>query len=244
MGFFDEEWNHLPKKVPYDAFLNVIAVIIHMVLPFPIYFYRRSEEKQDIVQRHQQENQSRFSIFKDKHFAEFLFNHFIIFLMFTDYLSALILNRYEVKTCHLTSVYEKKKTNPFFFSDLILVSCQITKVLSFTSTSLVLILFLSLQSFMFSKSFAYKFRHTYKCLILMKLRMTLLFLPIKMILRTRQMAKLVITNPKAWKRHLTSLNFNKIMDLLSRPMRIQILLILVQAILNPISISRKFMSNP
>ena len=92
MGYFDERWNSLPKKVPYDALLNVIAVIIHIVLPFPIYIYRRIEEKRDIQQRHQ-ENQLEQSIFKDKHLRDFLFNFFIIFIMFTDYFSALILNR-------------------------------------------------------------------------------------------------------------------------------------------------------
>ena len=68
MGYYDEEWQNLPKKIPYDSLLNIIAVIIHIILPIPIYFYRKKEEKRDFEQQHGQiQHNPKFLNTKDKY---------------------------------------------------------------------------------------------------------------------------------------------------------------------------------
>ena len=93
MGYYDEEWQNLPKKIPYDSLLNIIAVIIHIILPIPIYFYRKKEEKRDLEQQHGQiQHNPKYLNTKDKYFIQLIFNYFMIFILFTEYAGAYILN--------------------------------------------------------------------------------------------------------------------------------------------------------
>ena len=93
MGFYEDSWNELPKKIPYDAFLQLISVITHLILPLPMYFAKRNEEHRDIEQRKVVAGEEEYMANRGKHLVDLLFNYFVLFYMFTAYITIVILTR-------------------------------------------------------------------------------------------------------------------------------------------------------
>ena len=93
MGYYEESWNELPKKIPYDAFLQLISVITHLILPLPMYFAKRNEEHRDIEQRKVIAGEEEYMANHGKHLIDLLFNYFVLFYMFTAYITIVILTR-------------------------------------------------------------------------------------------------------------------------------------------------------
>ena len=93
MGYYEESWNELPKKIPYDAFLQLISVITHLTLPLPMYFAKRNEEHRDIEQRKVFAGEKECKANRGKHLVDLLFNYFVLFYMFTAYITIVILTR-------------------------------------------------------------------------------------------------------------------------------------------------------
>ena len=86
----------MPKRVLYDGLVQVVVVLIHIILPVPIYFAKRKEEKHDIEQRAYAIDQNTNENFKQqmkKHFSEFVFNYIIIALILVGYGFSLELHR-------------------------------------------------------------------------------------------------------------------------------------------------------
>ena len=94
MGYYDHSWDKLPKKIPYEAVFIVLAVVIHLVLPVPIYFYRKREEKIDQAQQHQFVQPNICVDPFNLYFKDFVLNYFIMFLLFNNsYIVVTILNK-------------------------------------------------------------------------------------------------------------------------------------------------------
>ena len=94
MGYYDHSWDELPKKIPYEAVFIVLAVVIHLVLPVPIYFYRKREEKIDQAQQYQFVQPNMCVDPFNLYFKDFVLNYFIMFLMFLNsYIVVTILNK-------------------------------------------------------------------------------------------------------------------------------------------------------
>ena len=94
MGYYDNSWDKLPKKVPYDALIIGLAVVIHLVFPVPIYFYRKREEKIDQAQQHHFVQPNNCIDPFNLYFKDLILNYFIILLMFINsYIVVTILNK-------------------------------------------------------------------------------------------------------------------------------------------------------
>ena len=94
MGYYDNSWDELPKKIPYDIVIIVFAALIHLILPVPIYFYKKREQEKDQQQQHQFEHANNCIDPFNLHFKDFVLNYFIIFVMFTNcYVVVLTLNK-------------------------------------------------------------------------------------------------------------------------------------------------------
>ena len=95
MGYYIEDWENLPKKFPYMLVLSVIALVIHIVLPLPIYLLQKREENRDIEQQHQNTNNKNNSFNAgNKYFMDMIFTYFMVFILITEYAGAFILNGY------------------------------------------------------------------------------------------------------------------------------------------------------
>ena len=95
MGYYIEDWENLPKKFPYMLLLSVIALVIHIVLPLPIYLLQKREENRDIEQQHQNTNNKNNCLNADnKYFMDMIFTYFMVFILITEYAGAFILNGY------------------------------------------------------------------------------------------------------------------------------------------------------
>ena len=86
LGYYDESWEKLPKRILTDSILQFLIVLIHLILPIPIYIAKRQEELKDIQQRALNPNLAgcRVAVFNN-HLSELILNYFIIFLIFTSY---------------------------------------------------------------------------------------------------------------------------------------------------------------
>ena len=95
MGYYIEDWENLPKKFPYMLVLSVIALVIHIVLPLPIYLLQKREENRDIEQQHQNTN-NKNNCFNagNKYFMDMIYTYFMVFILITEYAGAFILNGY------------------------------------------------------------------------------------------------------------------------------------------------------
>ena len=51
MGYYDESWEKLPKRILTDSIIQFFIVLIHTILPVPIYMAKRREELRDKQQR-------------------------------------------------------------------------------------------------------------------------------------------------------------------------------------------------
>ena len=93
MGYHDNIWDELPKKIPYDSFIIGIAVIIHLALPLPNYIYRKREQRKDKLQQHQFPANEYCIDPYNVYLKDFIMNYFIMFLLFTGYIMVTILNK-------------------------------------------------------------------------------------------------------------------------------------------------------
>ena len=95
MGFYNTEWDQLPKKTSYDSIVVAVTILIHLILPIPIYIYRKREQKRDQEQQHQNPNgpSNQCNVFNDKHLGDLLYNYFIMFVIFCGYIVVTFLNR-------------------------------------------------------------------------------------------------------------------------------------------------------
>ena len=87
----------MPKRVLYDGIVQVVVVLIHVILPIPIYFAKRKEEKHDIEQRAESTDHNtneEFNQHMKKYFSELIFNYIIIVLILLGYGFSLELHRY------------------------------------------------------------------------------------------------------------------------------------------------------
>ena len=90
MGYYDHNWDHLPKKIPYDSLLQVISVITHLILPIPMHLVKRNEENRDLEQRQVvDENLAN----NQKHLFDLIFTYYILFVLFTAYIDLVFLNK-------------------------------------------------------------------------------------------------------------------------------------------------------
>ena len=95
MGYYIEDWENLPKKFPYILVLSIIALVIHIILPLPIYLLQKREQNRDIEQQHQiMNNQNACVNAGDKYLVDMLFTYFIVFVLITEYAGAFVLNGY------------------------------------------------------------------------------------------------------------------------------------------------------
>ena len=86
----------MPKRVLYDGLVQVVVVLIHVILPIPIYFAKRKEEKHDIEQRAETNDHNtneEFNQHMKKYFSELVFNYSIIVLILLGYGFSLELHR-------------------------------------------------------------------------------------------------------------------------------------------------------
>ena len=99
MGFYNTEWDILPKKSSYDSIVVALTILIHLIIPIPTYLYRRREQRRDQEQQHQNPDlaSNQFGVFSDKHFGDLLFNYCMMFAIFCGYVVVTFLNRYESK---------------------------------------------------------------------------------------------------------------------------------------------------
>ena len=80
------------EKVVYDAMIQFFIVLIHLVLPIPMYFAKKREENRDLEQQmviSLNEN----SDIHDKNFISLVINYLMIFVIVVVYLNIFILNR-------------------------------------------------------------------------------------------------------------------------------------------------------
>ena len=90
MGYYDHNWDHLPKKIPYDSLLQVISVITHLILPIPMHLVKRNEENRDLEQRQVVDENLANS---QKHLFDLIFTYYILFVLFTAYIDLVFLNK-------------------------------------------------------------------------------------------------------------------------------------------------------
>ena len=93
MGYYDYAWDDLPKKIPYDSFLQVIAVIAHLILPIPMHFAKRNEEDRDLEQRKVVNGTDEYLANNNKHLLDLLFTYYVLFVLFTAYIDLIFLNK-------------------------------------------------------------------------------------------------------------------------------------------------------
>ena len=91
MGYYDESWEKLPKRILTDSIIQFFIVLIHIILPVPIYMAKRREELRDKQQRANATNSPdhfqpscRVAVF-NKHLSELFLNYFIVGLIFINY---------------------------------------------------------------------------------------------------------------------------------------------------------------
>ena len=92
MGYYIEDWENLPKKFPYMLLLSVIALVIHIVFPWPIYLLQKREQNRDIEQQHQLNQLSKNQDTCNKYLMNVIFTYFIVFMLITEYAGAFVLN--------------------------------------------------------------------------------------------------------------------------------------------------------
>ena len=90
------------EKVVYDAMIQFFIVLIHLVLPIPMYFAKKREENRDleqqmVISQNENNNLNENSIFRDKFFQSLVINYLMIFVIILAYLDISILNRYYFK---------------------------------------------------------------------------------------------------------------------------------------------------
>ena len=93
MGYYDHAWDCLPKKIPYDSFLQVISVITHLILPIPMHFAKRNEEDRDLEQRRVVKGTDEYLANNKKHLLDLLFTYYVLFVLFTAYIDLVFLNK-------------------------------------------------------------------------------------------------------------------------------------------------------
>ena len=90
MGYYDESWEKLPKRILTDSIIQFFIVLIHIILPVPIYMAKRREELRDKQQRAKAIDPGDFQpgcrvAAFNKHLSELLLNYFIVGLIFINY---------------------------------------------------------------------------------------------------------------------------------------------------------------
>ena len=93
MGYYDYAWDSLPKKIPYDSFLQVISVMTLLILPIPMYFAKRNEEERDLEQRKVIKDTDEYLANNNKHLLDLLFTYYVLFVLFTAYIDLVFLNK-------------------------------------------------------------------------------------------------------------------------------------------------------
>ena len=93
MGYYDHNWDHLPKKIPYDSLLQVISVITHLILPIPMHLVKRNEENRDLEQRQVVDENDGHLANSQKHLFDLIFTYYILFVLFTAYIDLVFLNK-------------------------------------------------------------------------------------------------------------------------------------------------------
>ena len=81
--------------MPFDSIIIGISTLVHLILPFQIYIYRKREELRDQEQQQSQilENSQQCVDFNSNYFADLIFNYLLILLMFSGYVTVNVLNR-------------------------------------------------------------------------------------------------------------------------------------------------------
>ena len=80
------------EKVVYDAMIQFFIVLIHLVLPIPMYFAKKREENRDLEQQMVISVNENNDI-HDKNFISLVINYLMIFVIVVVYLNIFILNR-------------------------------------------------------------------------------------------------------------------------------------------------------
>ena len=80
------------EKVVYDAIIQFFIVLIHLVLPIPMYFAKKREENRDLEQQMVISLNENNDI-HDKNFISLVINYLMIFVIVVVYLNIFILNR-------------------------------------------------------------------------------------------------------------------------------------------------------
>ena len=80
------------EKVVYDAMIQFFIVLIHLVLPIPMYFAKKREENRDLEQQMVISLNENNDI-HDKNFISLVINYLMIFVIVVVYLNIFILNR-------------------------------------------------------------------------------------------------------------------------------------------------------
>ena len=80
------------EKVVYDAMIQFFIVVIHFVLPIPMYFAKKREENRDLEQQMVISLNENNDI-HDKNFISLVINYLMIFVIVVVYLNIFILNR-------------------------------------------------------------------------------------------------------------------------------------------------------
>ena len=92
------------EKVVYDAMIQFFIVLIHLVLPIPMYFAKKREENRDLEQQMVISLNENNDI-HDKNFISLVINYLMIFVIVVVYLNIFILNRW----VHLFSTDKRGK---------------------------------------------------------------------------------------------------------------------------------------
>ena len=80
------------EKVVYDAMIQFLIVLIHLVLPIPMYFAKKREENRDLEQQMVISLNENNDV-HDKNFISLVINYLMIFVIVVVYLNIFILNR-------------------------------------------------------------------------------------------------------------------------------------------------------
>ena len=80
------------EKVVYDAMIQFFIVLIHLVLPIPMYFAKKREENRDLEQQMVISLNENNDV-HDKNFISLVINYLMIFVIVVVYLNIFILNR-------------------------------------------------------------------------------------------------------------------------------------------------------
>ena len=92
MGYHDLSWDEMGEKVVYDAMIQFFIVLIHLVLPIPMYFAKKREENRDLEQQMVISLNENNDV-HDKNFISLVINYLMIFVIVVVYLNIFILNR-------------------------------------------------------------------------------------------------------------------------------------------------------